>query len=116
MNDLLVVALGGNALQRGQGPYDADSQLAVVRETSAQLARILKTGRRLAARPSSPAWKRPGRARRAGPAPSCAAADGGPWMFFSCISAVYFIFQPFSTLKPARGRPMMPAMAMTGNV
>lgn len=46
MNDLLVVALGGNALQRGQGPYDADSQLAVVRETSAQLARILKTGRR----------------------------------------------------------------------
>ena len=48
MNDLLVVALGGNALQRGQGPYDADSQLAVVRETSAQLARILKTGWRLA--------------------------------------------------------------------
>jgi carbamate kinase len=48
MNDLLVVALGGNALQRGQGPYDADSQLAVVRRTAAQLARILKTGQRLA--------------------------------------------------------------------
>lgn len=48
MQELMVVALGGNALQRGKGPYDAESQLLVVRQTAAQLARILAAGRRLA--------------------------------------------------------------------
>ncbi|NLE20396.1 MAG: carbamate kinase, partial [Clostridiales bacterium] len=44
----LVVALGGNALQRSGMPADADSQLAVVRKTAAQLLHILKTGRPMA--------------------------------------------------------------------
>jgi len=48
MNKPLVIALGGNALQSGKGPADAASQLAVVHQTAAQLARILETGQRLA--------------------------------------------------------------------
>ena len=44
----LVVALGGNALQRAGLPADAESQLAVVRKTSAQLIDILKSGRPMA--------------------------------------------------------------------
>ncbi|HHT07596.1 MAG TPA: carbamate kinase [Clostridiales bacterium] len=48
MSELVVVALGGNALQQGKGPADADSQLQVVRQTAAQLVEILKAGHQLA--------------------------------------------------------------------
>ncbi len=48
MPDTLVVALGGNALQRNGMPADAQSQLRVVRDTAAQLLDILKAGWRLA--------------------------------------------------------------------
>ncbi len=48
MTETLVIALGGNALQRAGMPADADSQLKVVRETAAQLLAILKAGWRLA--------------------------------------------------------------------
>ena len=48
MSELVVVALGGNALQQGKGPADAESQLQVVRKTAAQLVEILKAGRQLA--------------------------------------------------------------------
>ena len=46
--DTIVIALGGNALQQGKGPADAESQLAVIRQTAKQLVRILKAGQRLA--------------------------------------------------------------------
>ncbi len=48
MSELVVVALGGNALQQGKGPADTDSQLQVVRQTAAQLVEILKAGHQLA--------------------------------------------------------------------
>ena len=48
MNELIVVALGGNALQQGKGPFDANSQLSVVRGTAKQLASLIKAGRQLA--------------------------------------------------------------------
>ena len=48
MPGLIVIALGGNALQQGKGPADSNSQLAVIHHTAAQLVRILKTGQRLA--------------------------------------------------------------------
>lgn len=43
----IVVALGGNALQKAGQPASAENQLKVVRETAAQLMGILKAGRRL---------------------------------------------------------------------
>ncbi len=48
MNDVLVVALGGNALQQGGGPADADSQLKVIHQTAEQLVNILATGQKMA--------------------------------------------------------------------
>lgn len=48
MNEVLVVALGGNALQRGNGPADADSQLAVVHQTAEQLVKIISSGQKMA--------------------------------------------------------------------
>lgn len=44
----IVIALGGNALQQGKGPADAQSQLEVVKQTARQLVGILKAGHRLA--------------------------------------------------------------------
>lgn len=46
--DTIVIALGGNALQSGKGPADAQSQLAVVKQTALQLVELLKAGHRLA--------------------------------------------------------------------
>lgn len=48
MAETLVVALGGNALQKSGMPADAENQLRVVRETAKQLLEIIKAGKRLA--------------------------------------------------------------------
>ena len=47
MNKVLVVALGGNALQRKSGEASAQEQLSVVRDTNSQLVKIIKAGWRL---------------------------------------------------------------------
>lgn len=47
MPETLVVALGGNALQKSGLPADAENQLLVVRDTARQLLEIIKAGKRL---------------------------------------------------------------------
>ena len=44
----IVVALGGNALQQGNGPATAQAQLLVARETCRHLARLSKSGYEIA--------------------------------------------------------------------
>ncbi len=48
MSEVLVIALGGNALQQGKGPADAESQLKVIHQTAEQLVKILEEGQQLA--------------------------------------------------------------------
>jgi carbamate kinase len=48
MPETIVVALGGNALQKPGLPADAQNQLLVVRDTAKQLLEMIKAGKRLA--------------------------------------------------------------------